>query len=635
MVNQMETKLNKVLSWKTGKPVTDNEWAEDVKAESLDIKHDYQLVQMKASLERKKPFADRRRLLANKYPDSIKRKIEERLLIFEQDGHPRDLNGLDKENFIESETQDRVDYWNWKAEKISQSIERIDKEIYLRKRKFVERTPVGTTYYIDFDNGSDANDGLGSGAGNAWATLDKFTENSRSAGDVAIVRRGMTQTVSSDLTFTSSGSEKLPIVIEADFDDTWGDFANSTQTFTPVWGTKTMEASDTITGIAAGDWIYNSSDGDDPREYSYEVASVSGTTLTLCIPFRGTAGAGKTLKVMPDNPIWNTTSGNYQLVSGDDNNWKIQGLHFRGTDSSGVIWWAATGVFKDCILENDGTDECMNSDEESYVVMVKCRLYEYSEGWGSIYYPCRGKAEFCLFDGGTVDSYSNGVFLYSNSDAELIECEFAGNYIDINIPATSPDIIGVSAKARNCDFSGTYSYVSSGYEIQTEIGVEDYNSVSEDNRFYSHDANLTPLIQSETTTVRSGGGNSSIKVTPTTSIGATDLGSLKIFEYPVYLPAAERTITAYFKSSGTGNWTDDPTATEFYIELEYWETSTKRKRIKSTGTCDFNGDDSSWHSLTVTATPAQAGVAYIRCWYGKTKEAGSNIFYADTKVEIT
>jgi hypothetical protein len=139
-----------------------------------------------------------------------------------------------------------------------------------------------------------------------FATLVPYTENARVAGDIGTLRRGTTATYddATDLTHTSDGAIGNPIVIEADFDDVWSDFANSAQTFTPVFGSKTMQASATITGISVGDWIYNLTDGDDPRLYSYEVAAVSGTTLTLHLPFKGSTGSTKTLKVMPAAPVW-------------------------------------------------------------------------------------------------------------------------------------------------------------------------------------------------------------------------------------------------------------------------------------------------------------------------------------------
>ena len=48
-------KLNKILDWKLNKPNTDEQWANDVKKESLDVKFDYQLKEMEKTHQDKIP----------------------------------------------------------------------------------------------------------------------------------------------------------------------------------------------------------------------------------------------------------------------------------------------------------------------------------------------------------------------------------------------------------------------------------------------------------------------------------------------------------------------------------------------------------------------------------------------------
>ena len=124
---------------------------------------------------------------------------------------------------------------------------------------------------------------------------------------------------------------------------------------------------------------------------------------------------------------------------------------------------------------------------------------------------------------------------------------------------------------------------------------------------------------------------------PSTDIGAVwEHSHVKLFEYGFYTTTDEKTYTVYFRPSATADWTADPTAGELWIELEYWgHASNNFRRItKSTGVIDMNGS-TAWQKLTVTIAPSQAGVAYLRCWYAKTKESGkSNIFFCDAKVEI-
>lgn len=86
-----------------------------------------------------------------------------------------------------------------------------------------------TTYYIDFDGGSDAADGLSTG--NAWLTCNKYTDRSLTPGDIGIIRAGTTEVVTTDLECDTDGTPTAPIqLIGADdgsvYGDPWGDASN-------------------------------------------------------------------------------------------------------------------------------------------------------------------------------------------------------------------------------------------------------------------------------------------------------------------------------------------------------------------------------------------------------------------------
>ena len=150
----------------------------------------------------------------------------------------------------------------------------------------------------------------------------------------------------------------------------------------------------------------------------------------------------------------------------------------------------------------------------------------------------------------------------------------------------------------------------------------------------------TPVTQSETTTVRSGGSSVSVKVTPGTEIGAFPgsyvalLGRSNVYEegfIPIYADTASRTYTFYFKTGATADWTANPTADELFIEARYWGHASNIQRIpiRSTGTVNFTGS-TDWQSIALTVQPAQTGLIYMRVVYGKTKESSkSNVFYFD------
>ena len=112
-----------------------------------------------------------------------------------------------------------------------------------------------TAYYVDFSATNGVFNGLATTT--AFSSLDAFTEVARSAGDIAFVRRGVASTTYvSDLNFTSDGTIANPIIISADYDNLWNDFASSTQTYTVAVATSTFTASAAQSEIIVGEWVY-------------------------------------------------------------------------------------------------------------------------------------------------------------------------------------------------------------------------------------------------------------------------------------------------------------------------------------------------------------------------------------------
>ena len=489
-----------------------------------------------------------------------------------------------------------------------------------------------------------------------WLTLDQFTENARSAGDIAILRRGTTAQYDdgTDLGFTSDGAFNNPIVIEADFfgssanglhaSDDWngGDqFANSTQTYTMVFGSKTHTASATISGISVGDWIFNTTDGDDAKEFSYEVAAVSGTTLTLKLPYKGSTGATKTLKVMPANPVWGALTTAFQVSIDADNYWKIQGEEFTGSDINGTIEVDTSfGIeFLDCNFKPDTLDTGMEFRFDTSVNLKKCR---FDGGSRATTFGIRPNSSFnsltfdasdCLFEDLTVGIESEILSL-----VRLIDCEGNGNsQADISRNA-SPSFFGCKFFLRNFTFgTGTFEVENNQFYGVRIISEDHDNVLNVTKQFLGVGIEDTAILESDTGTVRSGGSNISIKITPQVNVGDKFYSRIKLFEIAFYAATSSKTYDIYFKSNATANWTADPLVTELFIELEAWghASNNSRKITKSTGVLDFNGV-TTWNKLSVTVAPAQAGVAYLRGWYMKPKEsAKSNEFFIDPKPVVT
>ena len=652
------TKLNEILEWQLKKPKNNKDWAEDVKKENLDVKYDFQLSEMEKSHADKIPKVEDDLYKFEKYPDVIRYELEQQF--------KNDFKGEELTKIMEEEFESQHNYYKWKKAKLDQSVERIKKERKLRASGFVVadkgddkklkdvskiaedkiRHILGTTYYVDFDNGNDLADGLtptGDATNGPWATLDKFTENARSAGDVCIVRRGMTQTVSSDLLFTSDGTIVAPITIEAAYANEWSDNVDlsATATATLIFGSKTITFSADVSGVlAAGDFIYAS--GDAAKEFAYEVASVDTVTVTLYLPYKGNqAGSGKTIINMQDAPIWNIAAGDFQWNFDGDSCWKTQGIHIRGTDLNGQIeldGGSFNPLFKDCIFEGNGSGDygLKGTDDDLRLRIYKSRFYNNYAGIGAT--GGSGAYEFfikdCLFDG---NSAASGMGIRSSQWMRgiVIESEFKNHAAgDIQFNGwTASNIL-----LRNCILSSATEIDGHQYFsfITKEVFSEDHDGVIGDNRQLTNlsIAEGTPTIQSENTTVRSGGATKSIKVTPSINLGSIwEYSKLLLFEIPIYATTASKTYTIYFNLPDA-NFTVDPTAAELWIELEAWghASNNHRKITKSVGTITSDG---TWRALTVTVASAQAGVAYLKCYYCKTKEAASNIFYVDPVPLIT
>lgn len=501
-----------------------------------------------------------------------------------------------------------------------------------------------TTYYIDCTTGSTT--AIGTATSTAGADLDQFTEVARTAGDIAIIRRGGTVCGDgTDLNFTSDGTIAAPLQIIADYGNYWGDFASSSQTYTIAVGSTTITADGTITNQMFADtfgkWIYVQ--GDDNTLYSYEVSATTTNTITLYLPYKGeNAGSGKTLNIMPYAPVWNTESGDFQWNFDTDNYWKIQGLQIRGTDANGVVEIDSSynHQFIDCITRADsGVDYNFNLTDDIFSLkLIKSRdssLYGAVFGGADIY----GYLELNnYYSYNRAGSYSiRFSSLNASAYMKIIDSYFVGN----NTGILAPQISFMYARNlynedKNIDLNNNNDAVSHF------VNMEDYqNIIGNNSQFFglSTADDISNLISTTTASlIRSGGGNSSIEVIPTTNFNSNwDFGKIQLFEYPIQADTTNKTYTVYFMSP-SDTWTVNPTASELWIECEYWDfganSASSRKVKKSTGTVDFNGS-TAWQSISVTCQPTTTGILYLRSFYAKGKEAGTNLFYVDVAPVIS
>lgn len=498
----------------------------------------------------------------------------------------------------------------------------------------ISREPIGTTYYIDSDNGNDGNAGTSTGA--AWATLAQFTTNiATAAGDIAILRNSMTANYGTGLLdFNDNGTINDRITVTRDYNNAFSDDVDlsATATATLAFGSKTVTYSSDISGVlAAGDWIYSA--GDDPEEFSYEVKSVSTTTVTLYLPYLGgQEGSGKTTTNIGASPVYGTTTdtGTRFRINADFY-WNIRGIEIRTNSTNPSFEIQNTnGIYtRDMVLVNGTatTSEGFGITAEcSGIYIEKCRTENYRFGFQISDDPTTGEMKNCLIDG---NSKANSIGLYFDGSTafKLVQSTFQNH--------ASSDIFSFGETTdyqyRTCTLNSTKKFDLAG-TVERFAFFEDFNGTPSKTVVYVGNDGVDDDIgwESDTTTLRTGGGNKSIKVTPT-----TQLGEWVLLNIPIEHDTSETTYTVYVKTNATANWTADPTADELELAFEAWghATNNYRKITKSTDVADFNGV-TTWEPLAVTVTPAQAGVGYLTLKYRKPKEASvSNEFYVDLFVE--
>src|SRR3990167_5839508 len=165
-------KLQAIQDWELSKPSTDGAWAEDVKAENLDVKFDYQLQEMLETHTDKVLKVEKDLDVFTNWPQVKRFELTRQFTQMLEDAeNPAEIEGKTLQEWIDEEFASHELYYTWKVAKLNQSNLRIAKEIELRANGFLEvqeiepqgtlpegsviRQPLGTTYYIDPTNGTD------------------------------------------------------------------------------------------------------------------------------------------------------------------------------------------------------------------------------------------------------------------------------------------------------------------------------------------------------------------------------------------------------------------------------------------------------------------------------------------------
>lgn len=511
-------------------------------------------------------------------------------------------------------------------------------------------------FYIDFVNGSDG--AAGTATTTAFQSLNQFANSARTAGDVAFVRRGMASTTNvTAVTFTTDGTLNRPITISADYDNLWNEFASSTVTWTPTFGSTYITSSASSTDFTSTNkWVYFQGDCSEtfnsarlnPCEFAYEIASSSPDGISLYLPYKGNqAGSAKNMRVMPSAPqVGDVTQANQILSLSGDDYWYFKGLDLRSTNATiaQVAGNRSTVIF-DTIFQSNGTSVSVISNADLSLLLKKVRTFNASAT--ATFATTPGVTiEDSLFDCNNVAASNFVTASQSNTVFKIKDSKIANCANDFRSSGGTIAVLGYFSNVQRNNtplFLSGSSYVRNYFE--DDFGLVGLNSQAS-NQIGAD--SLATTTMSTSTNLRVGGGLRNAVFFPPSGTANTGLSTYyfpfsyyKLFEYPIYADTSSKTYTVYFNSTSTAQWTTSPgtvataasSTPEMYIECEYYNAATGANRIlkrsNTASAINFAGS-TAWQSLSVTCQPTQSGILYLRGWYGKTRETGGNIFYMDT-----
>ena len=301
--------------------------------------------------------------------------------------------------------------------------------------------------------------------------------------------------------------------------------------------------------------------------------------------------------------------------------------------------WGSTGATANAVFDFNGAVEQFDHQYDDFWQLSNIDIRNSTDEL--LYYNnSRGLTLFNVgFSGG-----ADGVFTFGSGDLYLNECSFEDNTV------YNFKLLG-TAYLESCTFNGGVGGTDYGLHVEIGsafvydssfgqttahnlydvsvghgtitchnclFGVTKTNIIYPDGSIKSYDHNgvkgafwskyYQGTIEKDTTEVRTGGAPSCIKVTPNSNISTN--WPLQAFEWQIDdVSAAAHTITVYVKSVGLT--TAFPTASELYIEVEYYDaaTGTTRTKVQS---AEVLTADNTYTALTVTFTPGQAGPILIR-----------------------
>lgn len=495
----------------------------------------------------------------------------------------------------------------------------VKREIEGREKGYFTRTPIGTEYYIDLNNGSDASphDGLKYGNYNADSGTDtdtivdtepprttsgdwdgayvwNVTRNAGSLINTSTYAAGWTFELVTPITGQTTGDEYYII-------DAW----------------KTISQYTSVTGRSPGDIAYVRANTDEIRTANgvfdeagsvAEYVQIIGCDSVVNDPWED----GSDVKPIID---FNDASYYMELESAF---WKITKMHFRqggGTNGNFKVGGNVTNVhFK----EVEFRDASNAAGKGCYLERGYNVLFEDCVFKDNLYTNLQLERSHARIKGGTIDGGTEttdyGVFGFFGSQIEIVDTEIG------QISDHDGDDIRL--------FNRSIAFLRN-----VKLGVAGVTIFNDGSALYEEDADgvygagkITSVrgIITKDDSIKTGNADFSCKLEPNANCGIVAPLSLTendLIKFPVNVKltaSVEKTITIKIRSLGA--WSTYPTNTELYIEAVYYDSGSDagRSSIKST---QVLSDETTWISFTVTFTPLRDGEAYIGVYLKKYEAA--------------
>jgi hypothetical protein len=397
-----------------------------------------------------------------------------------------------------------------------------------------------------------------------WKTVANYTTTTaRTAGDIAYVRAGTTETVAAIIVCDEDGTPIAPLSIIGTGD-----------------GTTNLEAT---LGITA--W----QDGATAR------------------------------------PILDFNSGAYCLSLNGDNYWDLTNLDFINTNTATAGSLAiATSIgsrITNCIFrdsQNASGAGVWLSTTAGDTIFTNCQFTN-NDG-SNVKCDISGrKITFigCSFNGGA-ETTTYGLHMVSEGTVYLNNCTFgttsAHGTADIYVPGRGTYII-----ARNCVFTSSPFYVIDTGMWDSVIYTEDEDGVFGANAVYKSFGSVTK----STSYNRAGGADSVAKILASTNITRFPVsisGKDYTPDFRLWHTTSPSTISVYVRCYSS--WATYPTTAETYLQAEFVSSTTDPPTRTTVTSTDVIASTETWTPFTVAVAPERPGFVNLKLFHSAASSSG-------------